>query len=346
MNSRQKILIYTVLIYSLILVSTVIFNQQIAMQAKLAGQSPFKQEGIGYVFYLLASIIIANFIIIILSAKFKKLIGIFLNGYVMFAMILSIMILADIYLFWLTPLGVLASIIMLSVMMLYLYLNKRTRYKYFNIFGIMLAIGLGTAMSVSVTPLIALILLIFLSIYDYIAVFITKNMLRLLEIVGTNALPMFIVAGDVEILQERTANIYCNNCMDKMHTITDIEDIILDNKLMHLKCDNCGREVYVNPKDANDEIKIVNAGHENIPEKPKPDISALGLGDLIIPALLISSIAIDVNILWGIAMLIGGVIGMIANMYVLNKLKRPLPALPLICVGMVSVFGLMILSAL
>lgn len=340
MNSRQKIIVYTALIYVLILISAVIFNQQMLIQAKLTGQSPVsQQQGLGYVFYVLASVVIANIIIIALSVKYKRLIGIFFNLYVMFAMIISIMMLADIYLFWLTPLGVLASIVIISSVLLYLYLNKRTHNKYFNVFGIIMAVGIGTMMSVSVSTLVALVLLVCLSIYDYIAVFITKNMLRLMEIVGTNALPMFIVAGDIGTLQKRTANVYCNNCRDKMHEVLNVNDI--ETKAKHLKCDNCGREVYVNHKDANDEIKVVYAGNSDAIKKPKPDVSALGLGDLIIPSILIGSLAINFNIWWGVAGLIGAVIGMLGNMFILDKLKRPLPALPLICVGMLCAFGIM-----
>ena len=342
MNSRQKIIVYSALIYTLILISAVLFNQQILIQAKLTGQSPVsQQQGFGYVFYVLASVIIANIIIIVASIKYKKLIGTFFNLYIIFSMIISVMFLADIYLSWLTPIGVLTSIILISGVLIALYLNKRTHNKYFNVFGIVLAIGLGTAMAVSVSTLIALILLICLSIYDYIAVFITKNMLRLMEIVGTNALPMFIIAGSVEALQERTANVYCDNCRDKMRKISNVRNILEGTKLMHLKCDNCGLQVYVNPNDVNEKSKIIHVGNEDIPKKPKPDISALGLGDLIIPSMLMGSMAINFNIWWGVAGLIGGMIGMIGNMYVLGKLKRPLPALPLICVGMLCAFGIM-----
>ena len=66
---------------------------------------------------------------------------------------------------------------------------------------------------------------------------------------------------------------------------------------------------------------------------------ALGLGDVILPGACIASFAVNYGNLWLFA-LVGACAGLLGNMYLLFKLRRAIPALPSIFLGMIILVGI------
>jgi len=97
---------------------------------------------------------------------------------------------------------------------------------------------------------------------------------------------------------------------------------------------------FIGVKD-NEGKYIFKRAHEVKTEGIRPMI--IGTGDAIIPAALISSLAFNNLYLLSIFAAVGGVLGLYFNIIVLNKYNKPLPAIPLIFVGMLLMLGVGVL---
>ncbi len=207
------------------------------------------------------------------------------------------------------------------------YLFYKYRMQLFNLYGFIIAVGMGSVVSLLFTPLLALIFLGIMAIYDYIAVFKVKIMTKMaqLAITASKPAPMLFITGDIKTIIKRLSDIRCINC----HAVMEI--VKKDKDTTEYICPNCHRDVL----ETKGTIKIIYKG-DNVAEVPvpKPMGAMLGLGDVIIPSLVMGSYAVQGNPLWVFA-LAGAVIGLLANLLWLNKIKKAIPALPLIFVGMI-----------
>lgn len=82
------------------------------------------------------------------------------------------------------------------------------------------------------------------------------------------------------------------------------------------------------------------------PEKTGDEVQALGLGDLVVPSAVVTTLFVtSTSLLWAYALL-GAVCGTIANNFLLYKFRRPLPALPAISAFILGFVGLGLLITL
>ncbi|MEM3859284.1 MAG: presenilin family intramembrane aspartyl protease, partial [Candidatus Micrarchaeaceae archaeon] len=270
MKAEYKIMGMAGIAYLLIMISTILLHGELLSIAHTTGQQIVKTTAYNtnsYLMYLILSIIGINLIIIWLSKKHQKLLMYFMHAYMIFAIVLSVLIISFIYISPLTklsPITLPLFIITMSVCLSILYLMKDSHIGLFNVFALLIAVGFGAEMGILFSPFYALVILILLSIYDFIAVFITKNMLKMVKVLMNKdmPLPLMIVAGDVETLSLKTQGLISKDTP-------------------------------------------INA-------------MALGLGDIVIPSLVISSLSL-VWLGWGIIALCGAMIGLLANLIVLKR---------------------------
>ena len=118
--------------------------------------------------------------------------------------------------------------------------------------------------------------LIFASIYDYIAVFKTKHMIKLFEGTIKHNIPFTLVIPDKGSLFQ--------NMHPKMHHRSER-----------------GREFYL-----------------------------LGTGDVAFPSIFAISVLADFGFVSAVMVVFGSLVGLLADHYLLMKLEKPIPALPMI----------------
>lgn len=152
-------------------------------------------------------------------------------------------------------------------------------------FSVLLPPFIGTLF----TPAFAMMLLVIFSVYDFVAVFITKHMGFLAQRLLSMNVPEAFMIGDMKLIQAK------------------------------LKSMGKGKS----PK---------------IKESERPLI--FGVGDAVIPSILISSFALSSTPKFAIATTIGCIFGVMANLFVLRRMKRILPALPLICCCVLIAVGI------
>jgi presenilin-like A22 family membrane protease len=165
-----------------------------------------------------------------------------------------------------------------------------------NLTAVIASIGVGVVLGISFSFYAAYVLMALISIYDYVAVFITKHMLSLgRESVNRN-LAFMIGTYDVELVPKS----------------------------------------YLKAKEQNDIRKAVKqAGNEtlrrmySVGNMPMPSFSALGAGDLAIPLMLaISAYATYLSYFISLAIIFGASFGIIFAMWVSKKYMIALPAIP------------------
>ena len=217
--------------------------------------------------------------------------------------------------------------------LLFLWVYEKKRQKHLNFITVVIISGYSLLLGIGLTPLILMILLCILAVYDFIAVFKLSVMKDLVNISMFDEkyapLPMMITTGDMSKMEQRVKEISkkkdvkvcvnCNNLLLPKKT---------DDGLLYT-CDNCGREVL-----------DTNAGKKEVKKegdkkaKKMYSASALGNGDIIFPAALMVSAFIANTTSWLWLVILGGaLIGLAMDMIWANKLKRAIPALPLIAIS-------------
>lgn len=165
-------------------------------------------------------------------------------------------------------------------------LFKFKRWYIIDFVGIILAVTIGTLFGISLIPIVSIVLLLLLAIYDYISVYKTKHMITLADDLIDYNLPLLLVIPK-----------------DKNFSMADYK----------LK--------------------------ENRNKNAKKDRKALiiGLGDLIIPTILIVSSNVYVGLLPSIGAIIGGVIGLFFLLRDINN-SKPKAGLPFLNGGVILGF--------
>lgn len=169
-------------------------------------------------------------------------------------------------------------------------------------FAIMLPPFIGTLF----IPIYAVILLGIFSVYDFLAVFVTKHMQYMAKKLLSVNMPEAFIIGDLELARARIRAIGTDN----------------DPK----------------QKDAQKtQIQARNA----IPDSERPVI--IGVGDAVLPGIVISSFMLGGMPTYAILATIGCIAGVLLNLFVLKRIKRVLPALPLIFVSILALLGAVVI---
>ncbi|MEM3791564.1 MAG: presenilin family intramembrane aspartyl protease [Candidatus Micrarchaeaceae archaeon] len=171
--------------------------------------------------------------------------------------------------------------------------NKVPRTR--NFVAIISSIGVGIALGTSLSFLTTYLLMLFIAIYDYISVFVTKHMLTLARSAVENNLSFLVGSNTIGVIQ----------------------------KARLTKQDEKSRKEF---KEA-----IKKVGNIRLKSNEVPFVSSiqLGTGDLAIPLMLsVSSFYSFLSYEKLYALVAFSVLGIIFTLFVLRKYKVPLPAIP------------------
>ena len=319
MDIKRIVLICFGIYLAALLTAKVFFLETLQTQLQIVATTGASTPNYWYLIYIVASLLIFT-IVAIKFGKKRSIISKVLMAYYFIFILVATFILVTIYTSSLTGwIGWAVGILSMAVVG-YLYLFKRIEF--FNYFGVIIAISAPILLAFDLNLWTVIALLIFLSIYDFIAVFITKHMLVLAQLsLGDSPIPTMMVFGNFKDIQDNmnSNNVVCKLCRNFMKK----------ESKTHFICENCGREVKIIGKTK----KVIKNGDINAPKKPKVTY-ALGLGDLILPSIFPIAIMLKFGIFPAFIAVIGATIGVGLNLYIVKKRSIGLPALPLIVSSM------------
>ncbi len=171
-----------------------------------------------------------------------------------------------------------------------------------NITAMIASVGVGLVIGVSFSFLAAMVFMIILAAYDFIAVFITKHMIALGNVAVEKNLSFLIMVNEVEAVP--------------LSSLTASERAEYNKAKKGLKTHG---EVQ----------KLVGSGMAPISAR-----MALGTGDLAMPLMLaIAAYKVNLNFTLSFVITVGAIFGLIITMLILRRYKRALPAIPPILLG-------------
>ncbi len=172
-----------------------------------------------------------------------------------------------------------------------------------NITAMIASVGVGLVLGVSFSFLAAIIFMILLAIYDFIAVFITKHMIALGNMAIEKNMSFLIMVNEVEAVPLRSLSPSQRREYEKSK-----RDIIKSGGISG---------------------KIAQS--DMVPFSAR---TALGTGDLAMPLMLaITAYKVHLNFVLSFVIIIGALFGLIITMLILRKYKRALPAIPPLLFG-------------
>ncbi len=173
-----------------------------------------------------------------------------------------------------------------------------------NPVSLMSSIAIGMAVGLSLSFPVAFIFMIIIAIYDFIAVFITKHMIAMGQAAVENNLAFLIMSNEGEAIPKGK--------------LTKTQSALFTKQQSAFEKNYKGTVRQLN----NDGLVPVI--------RPR----ALGNGDLAIPLMLaVSAYSQYLNFTVSFVIVIGAMVGLIATFYILEKYKRPLPAIPPLLLG-------------
>ncbi len=178
-----------------------------------------------------------------------------------------------------------------------LIVAKNYRPKLRNFIAITSSIGVGIVIGLNGFNL-AYLLMLFIAVYDYVAVFITKHMLTLAKAVSERNLAFLIGSSDVEAIPKSYVTAKDRVDFKKSVNIRDVKDPTIKELI------------------ASGGIPIMSQ-------------VMLGTGDLAIPLMLtVSSYISFLNYIIPVMIILGSIAGLVFTMYLLKTYKVALPAIP------------------
>jgi presenilin-like A22 family membrane protease len=190
--------------------------------------------------------------------------------------------------------------------------NKWVKLK--NVAAIIASIGVGAVLGVGFSFLAAIIFMGLLAIYDFVAVFITKHMITLANVVTENNLAFMVDMSEVEGVPK-------SNFSKK--------EFAEYNKELKASGSRGRRIMSVMKKSSGMGLVPISA---NV---------ALGTGDLAIPLMVaVSAYKLTLSFVPSFFIAFGAVLGLLLTMFILRKYKRALPAIPPLFLGVLIGFAL------
>jgi presenilin-like A22 family membrane protease len=190
--------------------------------------------------------------------------------------------------------------------------NKWVKLK--NVAAIIASIGVGAVLGFGFSFLAAIIFMGLLAIYDFVAVFITKHMITLANVVTDNNLAFMVDMNEVEAVPK-------SNFSKK--------ELSEYNKYVKSSGQRGKRILSVMKKTGSMGMVPISA---NV---------ALGTGDLAIPLMVaVSAYKLTLSFVPSFFIALGAVLGLILTMFILRKYKRALPAIPPLFLGVLIGFAL------
>ncbi|MGC8586467.1 MAG: presenilin family intramembrane aspartyl protease [Candidatus Micrarchaeia archaeon] len=203
-----------------------------------------------------------------------------------------------------------ATALALSVL---LVVAKLKRPQLRNVTAIIASIGVGIILGISFSFLAAFIFMVVLAIYDFIAVFITKHMVALGNAAIEKNLSFLVMVNEYKAIPEKSLS----RSEQKEYEKAKPELVKKGGVLKELAKNNM---------------------------VPIAARTALGTGDLAIPLMVaVSAFKVYLNFVLSFVVALGAILGIVITLFILSKLKRPLPAIPPIllgiCIALAIYFG-------
>jgi presenilin-like A22 family membrane protease len=199
--------------------------------------------------------------------------------------------------------GSLAIFIIALVLAVALMIAKYKRPKLRNLTAMISSVGVGLIIGISFSFLAAVIFMIILAVYDFIAVFITKHMIALGNMAIENNLSFLIMVNEVEAVPVSSLG-----AKEKAEYNKSKKEISKQNSTFS---------------------KLVSNDMAPVAAR-----TALGTGDLAMPLMLaIAAYKVNLNFVLSFVIIIGATFGLLITMLILRKYKRALPAIPPILLG-------------
>lgn len=174
-----------------------------------------------------------------------------------------------------------------------------------NITAMIASVGVGLVIGVSFSFLAAMVFMIILAAYDFIAVFITKHMIALGNVAIEKNLSFLIMVNEVEAVP--------------------VSSLTANERAEYNKSKK-------DPKRHGGEMQKL-IGSDMAPVSAR---MALGTGDLAMPLMLsIAAYKVYLNFTLSLVITLGAILGLIITMLILRRYKRALPAIPPILLGIV-----------
>jgi presenilin-like A22 family membrane protease len=173
-----------------------------------------------------------------------------------------------------------------------------------NVTAIIASVGVGLVLGVSFSFLAAVIFMVLLAAYDFIAVFITKHMIALGNMAIEKNLSLLVMVNEVEAFP--------------VSSLSAAQRKEYEGSKKEIKKQNPG----VIRKLIDDDMVPFSAR------------TALGTGDLAMPLMMaIAAYKVHLNFILSLTIIMGAVFGLMITMIILRRYKRALPAIPPILFG-------------
>ncbi len=253
--------------------------------------------------YFVIYIVIATAILLIVLKVYRnifkllELFVIFLTGFYFFIELFSP--------FEVSTTSLYIGMVVAGLLGITLILLKRKWPNLRNSVAIISAIGFGTILGIGFSFEIALAFMAIMAVYDFISVFVTKHMLTLANTAIENNLALLVDSTEVEAVPRSELS---------------AEQL---------------KEYEQNEKEASKKSKthlfevFDKQGYAEVPTS-----SALGTGDMIFPLMVaVSAFKVNYNFILPMFIVMGSIFGMLFTMFLLNRYKRALPAIPPLLFG-------------
>ncbi len=179
-----------------------------------------------------------------------------------------------------------------------------------NTVAIIASVGVGVVLGVSFSFLAAMVFMIILAVYDFVAVFITKHMITLANAVTERNLAFFIGASEIEALPRSSFSKADAKRFEKMKAMAE-------KKVPQIKELDRKRLIPI-------EVPVM-----------------LGTGDLGVPLMVsVAAYGVTLNFTLSFVIVLGSIFGLAITMLILARLKRALPAIPPLLLGILIALGI------
>lgn len=196
---------------------------------------------------------------------------------------------------------VVTAIVLAALLVVAKYKMPRLR----NITAMIASVGVGLVIGVSFSFLAAMIFMVILAIYDFIAVFITKHMVALGNVAMEKNLSFLITVNEVEAVPVSSL------------TAKERAEYNISKKELQ--------------KHGGTMQRLVGSGMAPVSAR-----MALGTGDLAMPLMVaIAAYKVNLNFVLSFVIILGAILGLVITMLILRRYKRALPAIPPILFGIV-----------
>lgn len=311
-----------------LLLATQIYNNQPSFLVQVLQVAAPMSNTFVYIFWLvLALVVFVTLLIVLMRTVSPRILFLLIEGVAIFAGSFFALIVAIgalfgqaaqaviSLLFFYFPTSLIIYIFIASAALsLFIIIAKRRVPRMRNFAAILGSVGIGVIVGIQINFAAALILLLIFAAYDFIAVFITKHMVAMANAAMSMNLSLLVGVTDVEAVPKESL---------KPHE----KALVARQKAAFAHHKPLLRELAK-------ERRVPLIGQR-----------ALGNGDLAIPLIVsVSAYQFGQSFIPCLVVAAGAVVGLLINFYILEKMRRLLPAIPALAFGIIMALGVYIIA--